>query len=103
MAGSDQAKSVTGPLHGPFWVTPALYGEAEALNSMGTIAAPLLAGFSLASAVLTVTIKPTDARGPDAALLLFMLAAVLFVTSVQAMFWVRQYQANPSEIMACPN
>jgi hypothetical protein len=100
MADSDQAKPGTEPLRGPFWVTPILYGEAEALNSMGTIAAPLLAGFSLAAVVLTVTIKPSDARWPDAALLLFMLAAVVFVTSVQAMFWARQYQANPSEILA---
>jgi hypothetical protein len=67
---------------------------------MGTIAAPLLAGFSLAAMVQTLTISASEARWPDAALLLFMLAAVLFVTSVQAMFWARQYQTNPPEIMA---
>jgi hypothetical protein len=65
---------------------------------MGTIAAPLLAGFSLAAMVQTLTITTSEARWPDAALLLFMLAAVLFVTSVQAMFWARGYQASPQDI-----
>ncbi len=88
------------PSHGPYWETPDLYGEAEALNSMGTIAAPLLAGFSLAAMAQTLTIKTSEARWPDAALLLFMLAAVLFVTAVQAMFWARGYQASPAEIKA---
>jgi hypothetical protein len=86
------------PPRGPYWETPDLYGEAEALNSMGTIAAPLLAGFSLAAMVQTLTIKASQSRSPDVALLLFMLAAVLFVGTVQAMFWARGYQANPQEM-----
>lgn len=81
-----------------YWVTPSLYGEAEALNSMGTIAAPLLAGFSLAAMVQTLTVAKSQARWPDAALLLFLLAAVLFVATVQAMFWARGYQASPQQI-----
>jgi hypothetical protein len=67
---------------------------------MGTIAAPLLAGFSLAAMVQTLTITTTEARWPDGALLLFMLAAALFVATVQAMFWARRYQTNPSEMQA---
>ena len=100
MAVSDRAGSEPGAerSHGPYWETPDLYGEAEALNSMGTIAAPLLAGFSLAAMVQTLTITTSEARWPDAALLLFMLAAVLFVTTVQAMFWARGYQTNPKEM-----
>jgi hypothetical protein len=89
-----------GPSAGSYWETPSLYGEAEALDSMGTIAAPLLAGFSLAAMVQTLTITTSDTRWPDTALLLFMLAAVLFVATVQAMFWARGYQTNPSEIKA---
>ncbi len=102
MAVSDQARPEPGvePSHGPYWETPDLYGEAEAHNSMGTIAAPLLAGFSLAAMVQTLTITTREARWPDAAFLLFMLAAVLFVTTVQAMFWARGYQTNPSEMKA---
>ena len=91
MAASDHvtAEHSDKPPHGPYWETPDLYGEAEALNSMGTIAAPLLAGFSLAAMVQTLTITTSAARWPDAALVLFMLAAVLFVATLQAMFWAR--------------
>jgi hypothetical protein len=85
-------------LHVPRWEVPDRYGEAEALNSMGTIASPLLAGFSLAAMVQTVTITSSEARWPDAALMLFFLAAVLFIAAVQAMFWARGYQASPAEI-----
>ena len=100
MAANDQAGPEPGarPLHEPDWDPPPLYGAGEAINSMGTIAAPLLAGFSLAAMVQTLTIKTSDTRWPDAALLLFMLAAVLFITTVQATFWARQYQTNPKEI-----
>jgi hypothetical protein len=102
MAVSDQAgpKSGTEPPYGPYWQVPDLYGEAEAHNAMGTIASPLLGGFSLAAMVQTLTVKTSDARWPDAAFLLFMLAAVLFVTTVQAMFWARGYQTNPPEMKA---
>ena len=88
------------PAGEPFWVTPDMYGAADALSSMGTIAAPLLGGFSLAAMVQTLTLKPSEVRWPDAALLLFLLAAALFIAAVQAMFWARGYQASPPEIMA---
>jgi hypothetical protein len=88
------------PLHGPYWEMPGLLGEAEALNSMGTIAAPLLAGFSLAAMVQTLTITASDTRWPAVPPLLFLLASVLFVAAVQAMFWARGYQTSPPEITA---
>jgi len=99
MAVSDD-QSGPGPAlpQGPYWKTPYLYGEAEALNSMGTIAAPLLAGFSLAAMVQVLTVNAAETRWPDAALLLFLLAAVMFVACVQAMFWARGYQVTPPEI-----
>ena len=53
---------------------------------MGTIAAPLLGGFSLAGMVQTLTITTSETRWPDAALLLFMLATVLFIATVQFMY-----------------
>ena len=100
MAVDDQARPEpeAGPQNQLDWEPPRLYGDAEAINSMGTIAAPLLAGFSLAAMVATLTIKTSDARWPNVALMLFMLASVLFVTTVQATFWARQYQTNPKEI-----
>lgn len=96
----DEPQSERELLHGPIWRMPQSYGEPEAFNSMGAIAAPLLAGFSLAAMVQTLTITTSAARWPEVALLLFMLAAVLFVFSVQAMFWARKYQTTPEEIKA---
>lgn len=83
---------------GPVWQTPTKYGSAEAVMSMGTIAAPLLAGFSLASFVLIFTIKAGDVRYRDVAALLLLLAAVVLVMAVQATFWARQYQVTPAQL-----
>lgn len=101
MAGSDHPAPEPRDGGEPsYWDTPRRYGEAEALNVMGNIAAPLLGGFSLASMVLTVTITTSDSRWPDAALLLFMLAAVFFVATVQFMFAARMFQASPPDFKA---
>lgn len=81
-------------------MTPEKYGSAEALTSMGTFAAPLLGGFSLAAMVHTITLTPSQTRWPDAAMVLFLLAAALFIATVQAMFWAREYQVTPDEITA---
>jgi MFS family permease len=91
-------KPETDSPHRSRWLTPELYGAQAALTSMGSVAAPLLAGFSLAAVVQTLTLTPRDVRWRDAAFLLFMLAAVLFLGTVQATFWARQYQTTPAEI-----
>jgi MFS family permease len=83
---------------GPFWETPARYGAAEALTSMGTIAAPLLAGFSLAGFVQVLTMGPEDVRWRGAPALFLMLAAIWLILAVQATFWARQYQVTPSDM-----
>jgi hypothetical protein len=95
---APKSRHGTSPPRPAFWVTPDWYGTYEALSSTGTIAAPLLGGFALASVVLTLSLTPSDLRWPDAAFLLFLLAALFFVGTVQATFWARQYQASPSEI-----
>ena len=83
---------------GPFWETPRRYGATEALVSMGTIAAPLLAGFSLAGFVQVLALGTADVRWRNASLLLLMLASLLLIFSVQATFWARQYAVTPSDI-----
>jgi hypothetical protein len=65
---------------------------------MGTIGAPLLAGFSLAAIVQMLTITRSQTRWPDAGFLLLMFAAVLFVATMQVTFWARQYRASPQQI-----
>jgi hypothetical protein len=103
MPVSDQAGSEPRdddkPLDGPYWEVPWVYGEPGAAMTVGTVAAPLLAGFSLAAMVQTLTITSSDTRWPEAALLLFMLAAVLFMASIQFMIWARAYKVSPPEIM----
>lgn len=84
--------------HGPFWLTPTKYGAAEAVISMGTIAAPLLAGFSLAAFVQVFALSANDVRYRDVAALLLLLAAVSLVLAVQATFWARQYQVTPDQL-----
>lgn len=54
----------------------------------------MLGGFSLAAAIQTLTLKPDDLRWLDATLLLFLLAAVLFIISLQATWWARTYKTN---------
>lgn len=83
---------------GPFWETPVRYGSAEALTSMGTIAAPLLAGFSLAGFLQVLTLGSSDVRWRDAPLLFLMIAAAFLILTVQATFWARQYQVTPAEM-----
>jgi hypothetical protein len=85
-------------VHGPFWLTPTKYGAAEAVMSMGTIATPLLAGFSLAAFVQVLALSANDVRYGDIAALLLLLAAVFLVLAVQATFWARQYQVTPDQL-----
>lgn len=83
---------------GPFWETPVRYGSAEAFTSMGTIAAPLLAGFSLAGFLQVLTLGSTDVRWRSAPLLFLMIAAACLILTVQAAFWARQHQVTPSDM-----
>jgi hypothetical protein len=55
------------------------------------VAAPLLAGFSLTLAALSLQLPSTALRWPDELLLLLIGAALAFMTSVQAAFWARSY------------
>jgi hypothetical protein len=80
------------------WQTPTRYGAAEAVMSMGTIAAPLLAGFSLASFVLIFTLTSSEVRYGDVAALLLLLAAVFLVQAVQATFWARENHVTPAQL-----
>jgi hypothetical protein len=62
------------------------------LHCVGTVAAPLLAGFCLTATVQALTLTTSDTRWPSLMLLLFMLASLLFVATVQFMFWARRIE-----------
>lgn len=89
--------AVPTPRSGITWNPPAPYGSAAALEGMGAIAAPLLAGFSLTLTGLVID-KHDALRWPDATLLFLTLAAVLLLATVQCTFWARRHVVTPSEI-----
>jgi MFS family permease len=75
---------------------PAPYGYPEAVQSVGTTAAPLLAGFSFALIGLIVQ-DESKLRWPNIALALLVGAALLLITTVQCTFTARQYYVPPGE------
>ena len=66
---------------------------------MGTIAAPLLAGFAFAAIGLVLQVQ-SSLRWPDQALVLLVLAFSLLLFSVQASFHARRHYVPPSELMS---
>ena len=65
---------------------------------MGTIAAPLLAGFSLATFVQVLGLSAGDVRFRSLPTLLLLIAAVFLILAVQATFWARSYHVTPDEL-----
>jgi len=81
----------------PKWRKPVPLGYGNAVDAVGTVAAPLLAGFSLASAVVVVD-DATNFRWPGAAVLALALAAILLITAVQCAFNGRQYLWSAADV-----
>jgi hypothetical protein len=73
------------------------YGYPASVESAGSVAAPLLAGFSFALIGLIVP-GGKGIRWPGAALALFVAAGLLFIAAVQCGFWARQWTVTPSEL-----
>jgi len=81
----------------PRWKPPRPYGYPNALDSMGSIASPLLASVSI-TLIVVVLSSVSAFRLAEVALLLLVVAAVALVGSVECSFQARQYVATPSEI-----
>jgi hypothetical protein len=79
------------------WVAPFPYGYPAAAESVGSVASPLLAGFSFALVGLVVP-TPEHFRWPNATLAVLFVAGALFIASVQCWFWARQYEITPEDI-----
>jgi hypothetical protein len=75
---------------------PSPYGEPAAIEGMGGVAAPLLAGFSIALLGLVLQIE-SHLRWPNLALLLLASAGVMLLTAVQYAYRARRYVTTPSE------
>ena len=81
------------------WDAPFPFGFASAADATGSVAAPLLAGFSFALVGLVLP-APEHFRWPSLVLTLFLGAGVCFITAVQCSFWARQYAITPQDIEA---
>jgi len=78
----------TGPLNLP-----------TAVRSAGTVAAPLLAGFSFTLAGLVLSLIPDGVvRWPDLALLLFVVAGFFLIACIQCAFWAERWNVTPDEL-----
>lgn len=82
----------------PKWRKPAPLGYRSAMDSLGSVAAPLLAGFSLAS-VIIVSDDSVNFRWPGAVALALATAAVVLIGSVQCAYYARQYLWSGAEVL----
>jgi len=75
---------------------PRPFGQPAAMDAMGTIAAPLLAGFAFTAIGLVLQVEKS-LRWPDQALAVLVVAALLFITSLQASFNARRHWVPPDQ------
>ncbi len=76
---------------------PSPYGVPAAIEMMGSVAAPLLAGFSLTLLILIIT-NPDAFRWPGPVLVALAFAAVTLISVVQFTFWARSCTVTPDEL-----
>jgi len=77
----------------------APYGSPEALENLGTSAAPLLAGFAFALIGLLFD-KGNVIWKPDLAMLLLVIAGLLLIAAVQFGFNARRFHVPPGDYIA---
>jgi hypothetical protein len=81
----------------PKWDKPGPLSYGEAIDTVTTIAAPLLAGFSIAT-IGVVGASSDKFRWPGIALIFLTGAALLLVGSVQCGFHARAHRYSPANI-----
>jgi hypothetical protein len=87
---------VTGIDDGVLDELPRPFGQPAATETMGSVAAPLLAGFAFTSVGLILQAED-HLRWPDQTLVLMVCAALLLITSMQAAFNARRHWIPPAE------
>jgi hypothetical protein len=83
----------------PKWRKPAPMGYANAIDSVSSVASPLLAGFSLTTVVL-ISDDQENFRWPGAAMLALVVAAVLLIGAVECGFNARKYTWSSDDVRA---
>jgi hypothetical protein len=81
----------------PKWRKPRPLGYGNAADSLGSVAAPLLSGFSLAS-VIVVSDDSASFRWPGVVAFFLAVAAVLLIGAVQCGYNARQYFWSASDV-----
>jgi len=95
-SGSDPPDSSQGPRErGP--APPNPYGLFSTVDGLGTVAAPLLAGFAVTLIALVLQVE-TDLRWPSLSLTLLGVAAVLLLQTVQLAARARGYAITPAQV-----
>ena len=99
--GEGHPDDPNGPDHlpQPRWEYAAPFGRAPAVETMTGVAAPLLAGFSIA-VIGVVAQAPDNFRFPGLALLLLVMAAVAMVLCVQVGFRARSLIYSAADVEA---
>lgn len=92
-------ETAASPLEAHSWSVPSPYGAPAAVDSLSTIAAPLLGGFSITLAGVVIQASERF-RFSSIALLLLTVAVVLLLLCVQCGFWARHYYTKPEEAIA---
>jgi hypothetical protein len=83
----------------PWKVPSGPLNVSIAVRSAGTVAAPLLAGFSFTLAGLVLQLVPTQVvRWPDLALLLFVIAGFFLIACIQFAFWAERWNISPDDL-----
>lgn len=89
------------PTAGTYWSVPSPLGYSASVDAAGTVAAPLLAGFSITfMGIILSAGDPGSLPLREEALAALMLAGLLLLACVQCAFWARLYPAGPAEVMA---
>lgn len=81
----------------PRWDVPGSYGYAGAIETMGSVSAPLLAGLNVALAALVI-VNASDFHYTNLTLLLLLSATLALISTVQFGFRAKQFETTPSAI-----
>ncbi|SCL22088.1 hypothetical protein GA0074692_1325 [Micromonospora pallida] len=81
------------------WAAPAEYGQPAATDAKNGVAAPLLAGFSIAL-LASVGQAPSSFRWPGAVILVLLLVVAAFVLSIQLGFRSRARLYSRADALA---
>ncbi|MFF2570980.1 hypothetical protein [Streptomyces sp. NPDC058084] len=80
------------------WDVPERFGFPDARTTMGCVAAPFLAGFSLTASLVTLSLLSTVSPWHEWASAMFLAAAVLFLLTVHSTLWARAYMTTAKQI-----